>query len=108
MLFIVNEEDEEEEVVIEETDVTPEVEMLEVVDNAEVALVSVFEFSTKGTMKLNVTVNGKEVIVIVGCSTTHKFIHQRIVEKLKLPLSSIAKYGVIIGKWYNSRGKQSV
>lgn len=107
MLFIVNEEDKEEEVVIEETDVTPEVEMLEVVDNAEVALVSMFEFSTKGTMKLNVTVKGKEVMVIMGCNMT-QFYSSTNCREAKIATVEHCEIWSDYWKWYNSRGKQSV
>ena len=97
------EEDESEaELPMEEL---PEVKVLEVADNVEVALRPILGFSAKGTMKLNGIVARKEFVVMIDCGGIHNFIHQRIVDELELPLSETSHYGVVVENGVALKGK---
>lgn len=88
MLFILNEEEDREEAATRgdtETEVV-ELKTLEVMRKMEITLRTILGFTSKGTMKLNGILRGREVIILNG-----------IVEELKLPLAKETNFGVTIG-----------
>ncbi|KAA0042326.1 pleiotropic drug resistance protein 1-like [Cucumis melo var. makuwa] len=48
-------------------------------------------------MKLSGSMRGKDVIVLIGNGETHDFIHYKLMDELKLPITKETKFGVNIG-----------
>lgn len=74
-----------------------EEEIEEAAEKVELALQSVLGYSTPRTMKLKGKIGDCEVVVLIDCRATHNFIHQQLVEELKLPVTSTTNYGIVIG-----------
>ena len=56
-------------------------------------------------MKIKGKLGTKEVIVLIDCGATHNFLSMELIEELKLPLLTIANYGVVMGTRMAIRGK---
>lgn len=87
-----------------EHDQTPQEE--EMGEVAELSLNTVVGFSDLGTIKIKWKIDQEEVIVLVDCGATHNFTSQKIVDKLKLPISETLNFGVIIGTGAAIKGQR--
>lgn len=105
MLFIMNNEEEGEDILIENTEKAAKAKIIEEEENVELSLSSLLGFSNKGTMKLRRMLKGKEVIVLIDCGATHNFIHQRLQEELRLPITEMNNYGVVVGNRTKIKGR---
>lgn len=65
-------------------------------------------FLHKATMKLKGRVAEKEVVVLIDCGATHNFIHQKLVDKVNLPLSETTNYGMVVGSGVAIQGKRGL
>ena len=77
------------------TEIDKEEEIEEAAEKVELTLRSVFGFSTPGTMKLKGKIGDREVIVLIDCGATHNFIHQQLVDKLKIPVTNMFVMGLL-------------
>lgn len=74
-------------------------------EKVELALCSVLGFSTPRTMKLRGKIGEREVVVLIDCGAIHNFVHQQLVEELKLPVTNTTSYGIVIGDGLTLQGK---
>lgn len=96
-LIIAGEEGDCEEMNCEEEVPEVETKALEVADNVELALRSIYGFLAPRMMKLKGIVVGNEMIVLIDCGATHNFIHQRLAEELKLQVVETSNYRIVVG-----------
>lgn len=107
MLFTMNEEEGEGEgnVLMEREEEVMELKNLKVPIETEIQMRTIMGFSSKGTMKLKGVVKDKEVLILIDSGATHNFIHQVLVEELKLTIEEGTAFGVTIGDGSNRRRK---
>lgn len=104
-LIIAGEVKEIEDIPEEEIEVEVKTKALELTENMELALRSVYGFSAPGTMKLKWIVGGKEVVILINCGATPNFIHKKLVEELKLQVAKTSNYDIIVGNGTTIRGQ---
>ncbi|KAL4023262.1 hypothetical protein IC575_017013 [Cucumis melo] len=107
MFFIMNEEDETEEVNSKDemAERTVELKNLELTEDTEIELKTMTNLSSKGTMKLKGWVRQKEIVVLIDSGTTHNFIHQALAEELQMGLEQNTQFGYTIGNGTRYKGK---
>ncbi|TYK14439.1 uncharacterized protein E5676_scaffold186G00980 [Cucumis melo var. makuwa] len=107
MFFIMNEEEETEEVHSkdETTERTMELKNLELTEDTEIELTTMTSLTSKGTMKLKGWVRHKEIVVLIDSGATHNFIHQALAEELQMRLEQNTQFGYTIGNGTRCKGK---
>jgi hypothetical protein len=75
-----------------------------VAHNVEVSLNSVVGLTAPKTMKLEGEIGGQRVIVLIDSGASHNFIAKSLVEQLRLPLTTTAEYGVVMGNGDSAKG----
>ncbi|KAL0539616.1 hypothetical protein IC582_023832 [Cucumis melo] len=107
MFFIMNEEEETEEVHSkdETTERTMELKNLELTEDTEIELKTMTSLTSKGTMKLKGWVRHKEIVVLIDSGATHNFIHQALAEELQMRLEQNTQFGYTIGNGTRCKGK---
>lgn len=71
---------------------------------AELSINSVIGFTEPHTMRLEGSISGEKVIVLIDCGATHNFISMELVRKLKLPIATTTEYGVSMGNGLTVQG----
>lgn len=103
--MIIAGEVEELEDIQEEMEAKIEKKAMEVAENVQLALRSVYGFSAPRTMKMKGIVGGKEAIVLIDCGATHNFIHQKLADELNLQVAETLNYGIVVGNGKAIRGQ---
>ncbi|KAA0067146.1 ty3-gypsy retrotransposon protein [Cucumis melo var. makuwa] len=107
MFFIINEEEETEEVHSknEMAKRTVELKNLELTEDTKIEPKTMTSLTSKGTMKLKGWVGHKEIVVLIDSEATHNFIHQALAEELQMRLEQNTQFGYTIGDGTRCRGK---
>lgn len=63
----------------------------------EVSYNAILGTPTSATMKLSGKLHGHEVLLLIDSGSTHNFISEKLVEQLKLHVSSVQTFGVQVG-----------
>ena len=107
MLFIMNEEEsnEEECVTEENTEAVLELNHLNLTEGNEIELKTINGLTSMGTMKLKGDIRGREVVVLIDSGATHNFVHYKIVEEMKIPIETNTSFAVTIGDETCCRGR---
>lgn len=56
-------------------------------------------------MKIKGEIKGKEVLILIDSGATHNFIHNKIVEEMRLELENHTPFGVTIGDGTRCQGR---
>lgn len=67
-------------------------------DTAEISFHAILGKSSYATMKLQGTLNGRHVLILVDSGSTHNFVSEKLVEELQLQAQAVPSFGVQIGK----------
>ena len=65
-------------------------------EEAKLSLNSMVGISIPRTMKLQGTIANQEVVVLIDCEASHKFISAELVDKLGLPFVGTLSFGVLM------------
>lgn len=84
---------------------TEEEEGDELGEPIELSIKSVVGMSAPQTMKLQRSILGQSVVVIINYGATHNFISNELVRKLGLNILSTNSYGVLMGTWLAVNGR---
>ncbi|KAA0040168.1 ty3-gypsy retrotransposon protein [Cucumis melo var. makuwa] len=108
-MFVLHENNEEEEIIEEECAPPKELNMFEVEGEVnavvELSISSVVGLTNPGTMKVRGKLKGEEIIVLIDCEATHNFISEKLVREMKLYTKEISDYGVLLGSGTAIKGK---
>lgn len=87
----------QEEEGVEQLEAVGKEEKDELGELIELSIKSVVGLSTLRTMKLQGTILGQNVVVMIDFSATHNFISNKLVGKLGLSITSTSSYGDGVG-----------
>lgn len=73
--------------------------------NIELSFNSVVGLTNPRMMKVKGKIKGEDVVVLINCRTTHKFIDAKLVHSLNMPTKTTSNYGVILGSSIVVQGK---
>ncbi|KAI4323674.1 hypothetical protein L6164_023262 [Bauhinia variegata] len=66
-------------------------------DLAEISFHAIMGRTSSTTMKLQGTILGKKVLILIDSGSTHNFVSEQVVDELNLPTEPISPFGVQIG-----------
>ena len=80
-----------------EDEMEEELTLTDVSQQAEVSLNSVVRLANPKTLRVCGCVGEQPVVVLIDPVATHNFILHKLIEVLKVPISAIVGYGVLLG-----------
>ncbi|KAA0036991.1 ty3-gypsy retrotransposon protein [Cucumis melo var. makuwa] len=100
-MFVVHDNNVEEEIVEEECEKLKELNMFELDGGVnavvELSINSVVGLTNPGTMKVRGKLQGEEIVVLIDCGATYNFISEKLVNEKKLHTKETPHYRVIMG-----------
>ncbi|TYK18018.1 Retrotransposable element Tf2 [Cucumis melo var. makuwa] len=108
-MFVVHENNVEEEIIEEECAQPKELNMFELEGEVnvvvELSINSAVSLTYPGTMKVRGKLKGEEIVVLIDCGATHNFISEKLVKEMKLHTKKTSHYGMILGSGTAIEGK---